>query len=126
MQNIILKKYAINFPIYRLTIYSSVEYIVVISCKKTWIKLRRKQIAILFHFETWSHSILLALFRFHLVYHSLSFTVIHCHLLSLFVTCCTTRCHSFSLVVPLAFTFCHSLLLDVPLVCIFINNRNIS
>ena len=109
MQNIILKKYAINFPIYRLTIYSSVEYIVVISCKKTWIKLRRKQIAIVSFWNLKSLYIACSLsFSFGVPLavihcHSLSFAVTLCHLLyhslSFIVTGCTTRFHFLSFVV---------------------------
>ena len=108
-QNVVLKIFVISFPIYELTILHN------------WIKLFKNEIGLLFHFETWNHSILLTLIQFHSFYHSLLFAVFRCNFcysLSFVVT----RYHSLSLAVPLAVilvpldTRCHSLSLVVPLV----------
>ena len=96
MQNIILKKYAINFPIYRLTIYNSAEYIVVISCKKNLNKTPE---------ETNCHSVSFWNLKSLYIACSLSFSfgvplaVIHCHSLSFAVTLCHLLYHSLSFIV---------------------------
>ena len=119
---------------------------------KNWTKFFWNQIDLLFHFETWNHSILFSLIRFYSLYQSLSLAVTHCHLLWLvvihcyslsfvftrFITdChslsrvvirCTSRCHSLYHSLPFAVTCCttrcHSFSLDVSIVCLFINDHN--
>ena len=78
---------------------------------KSWIKLLRNQISLLFHFETWNQSALLTLICFHSFYCSLSYAVIHCYFLLLVVICSNSMYHSLLFIFICCTTCCHSVLL---------------
>ena len=102
-----MKIYVINFPIYKLSI------LLIIYCRKRWIKFFRKELGFFFHFEILNHSLCFTcshLFSFAITvvfipYHSLSFVITLSHSL-LFVV---TRGHSLLLVAPLVVARCYLL-----------------
>ena len=105
IQNIILKIYVINFPIFKLSILLNISSYV---CIKNWIKFFSNQIGLCFILELKINLVYLLSFAFircTTSCHSLSLLVICFYLLSFVVT----RCHWLPLVVPLVVIRCHSL-----------------